>query len=64
VARGGHDIPEDKIRTRYDSGRENLIRLLPKLASLHLYDNSALPDPETGFVEPRLILRLEKGQVI
>ena len=29
VAKGGHDIPEARIRERYDAGRLNLIRLLP-----------------------------------
>jgi predicted ABC-type ATPase len=31
VARGGHDIPEIDVRRRYDSGRRNLVRLLPRL---------------------------------
>lgn len=39
--RGGHDIPEPLIRARWTSSRENLIRLLPHLAELALYDNSA-----------------------
>ena len=29
VARGGHDIPEEKIRERYDRSRINLIELMP-----------------------------------
>jgi predicted ABC-type ATPase len=64
VAAGGHDIPEAKIRERYDRSRENLIRLLPGLSSLHLFDNSAPPDAETGFVEPRLLLKMEGRKIV
>jgi predicted ABC-type ATPase len=31
VALGGHDVPEERIRQRYDSSRANLVRLLPRL---------------------------------
>ena len=40
VARGGHDVPEGRIRERYDRSRANLARLVPKLAALKVYDNS------------------------
>ena len=64
VARGGHDIPEARIRARYDSGRLNLIRLLPKLTELRVYDNSAEADPHAGVApEPRPILRMARGKV-
>src|SRR5207244_10369114 len=48
VARGGHDIPAGHIRARYDSSRLNLIRLLPRLTELRVYDNSAEADPRAG----------------
>src|SRR5580765_5280921 len=38
VSRGGHDIPEAKVRERYLSSRANLIALLPSLARLQVYD--------------------------
>jgi predicted ABC-type ATPase len=64
VARGGHDIPEARIRARYDSGRLNLIRLLPKLTELRVYDNSAEADPHAGVApEPRPILHTIRGKV-
>lgn len=64
VARGGHDIPEARIRARYDSGRLNLIRLLPTLTELRVYDNSAEADPHAGVApEPRPILRTARGKV-
>ncbi len=40
VASGGHSIPEDVIRRRYDRGRRNLIELyLPLCDSWIVYDN-------------------------
>src|ERR1039458_7131174 len=35
VERGGHDIPEVKIRERYHRSRFNLVRLIRKLTELH-----------------------------
>jgi predicted ABC-type ATPase len=63
VAAGGHDIPEQKIRARYTTSPLNLARLLPKLASVAVFDNSAPPDDE-GVVEPRLLLRMRNGIVV
>lgn len=64
VAAGGHDIPEAKIRERYETSRSNLIRLLPLLASLRVYDNSAEGDPKVGRKpQPRLLLHMENGRV-
>lgn len=40
VNAGGHAIPADKVRERYQTSRNNLIRLLPLLTELVLYDNS------------------------
>jgi predicted ABC-type ATPase len=48
VRQGGHDIPEARIRERYDSSRNNLCTLLPSLDELQLYDNSEDADPHTG----------------
>jgi predicted ABC-type ATPase len=64
VRAGGHDIPEGDIRRRYEHSRLNLVHLLPKLASLRVYDNSAEADPAKGRApEPRLVLHLEKGRI-
>ena len=61
---GGHDIPEHKIRERYVSSRANLIKLLPHLASLRVYDNSADNDPKTGHrPEPVLLLHMQSGRI-
>jgi predicted ABC-type ATPase len=57
VARGGHDIPREKILERYDAARTNLIHLLPHLASVRVFDNSAEGAPGQGLTpKPRLLL--------
>jgi predicted ABC-type ATPase len=55
VRRGGHDIPEAKIRERYDKSRNNVCTILPSLDELMLYDNSAEGDPHAG-VPPQPVL--------
>jgi predicted ABC-type ATPase len=65
VAKGGHDIPEPRIRERYDASRLNLIRLLPSLSELWVYDNSKDADPDAGVApEPRLVLHVRRGAVV
>ena len=65
VAKGGHDIPEAKVRERFRRGRENLIRLLPRLAALRVFDNSAEADPDRGFApSPKLLLDCRRGRVV
>jgi len=65
VRRGGHDIPEQRIRQRYASSRANLVRLIPHLEELRVLDNSAEGDPVTGIrPEPRSILHLKAGRLL
>lgn len=40
VVLGGENIAEDRIRERWNTSRENLVRLLPYLDELALFDNS------------------------
>lgn len=40
VACGGHDIPEGKVRQRFDSSRENLLAFIGTAATLRIWDNS------------------------
>ena len=64
VRRGGHDIPEEAIRRRYERSRLNLIHLLPRLTALLVYDNSLDADPATGQApRPVLVLRMERGKI-
>lgn len=65
VRSGGHDIPEADVRRRWQNSRLNLIRLLPKLAELRVFDNSAEADPAAGLApKPVLVLHLTDGQLI
>ena len=64
VAAGGHDIPAAKIRERWENSRLNLIRLLPRLAELMVWDNSADADFATGAPAPVLLLHLRKGEIL
>jgi predicted ABC-type ATPase len=65
VKKGGHDIPEEKIRERYESSRLNLIELLPYLAGLRMFDNSRHADPDAGArPEPQLLLQMTGGRVV
>jgi predicted ABC-type ATPase len=63
VVEGGHDIPEDAIRERYDRSRHNLTLLLPRLSMLKVYDNSR---PVRGAGRPalRLVLDWRDGAVL
>jgi predicted ABC-type ATPase len=64
VDKGGHDIPEERLRERFHTSRANLIRLLPGLAALRVYDNSREADPSDGVApEPRLLLHMVGGRV-
>src|SRR5579871_6344971 len=65
AARGGHHIPDEKIRERYDRSRWNLIQLLPKLTEARVYDNSEKSDPRKHLIpQPKLILHTRRGRVV
>ncbi len=65
VARGGHTIPEARIRERYDRSRENLISLMPDLSELWLYDNSREADESSGrSPPPRQVLHCRQGAIV
>jgi predicted ABC-type ATPase len=65
VAKGGHDIPPEKIRQRFDDARVHLVRLLPRLTELYLYDNSSEADPDEGFApEPQLLMQIRDGRIV
>jgi len=64
VETGGHDIPEERIRERYIRSLLNLIRLMPKLTELRVYDNSKEADPRrTASLSPRLLVHLDRGRL-
>ena len=64
VASGGHDIPVAKIRERWTSSRLNLIRLMPLLARLQVFDNSAEAAPGEEIPDPVLLLEMVGGRLV
>jgi predicted ABC-type ATPase len=65
VRRGGHPVPEEAIRRRYEWSRLNLIQLMPVLSALRVYDNSDHAEPEAGGTPiPRLVLHLKGGRIL
>jgi len=65
VREGGHDIPEADVRRRFTHSRLNLIRLLPMLTGLRMYDNSAEANPAKQLApRPVLVLHMERGKIV
>jgi predicted ABC-type ATPase len=65
VSHGGHDIPERKVRERYDNSRINLINLLSHLTDLRVFDNSLDGDPNLGGrPDPQLVLHLRDRRIL
>lgn len=64
VAAGGHDIPEARIRERWIRSRENLIALMPHLAYLQAYDNSAQAAPGEAIPDPLPVLEMADGKLV
>lgn len=64
VAHGGHHIAEEKIRERWSTSRLNLIKLLPRLSRLQVFDNSTDVEPGQEIGDPALVLDLKDGDVL
>jgi hypothetical protein len=64
VASGGHDIPEARIRERYPRAIANLIGLMPHLAHLQVYDNSAEAAIGETVPDPILVLEVRAGKLM
>ena len=64
VKKGGHDIPESDIRKRWSSSYSTLIRLIPHVATLSVFDNSLERDPATGTApEPGMVLAINERRL-
>lgn len=65
VQRGGHPIPETKIRERFTRSLENLIALLPVLDECRIFDNSRTVAIDQGEA-PKLdsLLYLRDGEIL
>jgi predicted ABC-type ATPase len=64
VAHGGHHITEEKIRERWNTSRLNVIKLLPSLARLQVFDNSTQAQPGEDIPDPVLVLHVDHGRVL
>ena len=64
AAAGGHSIPEATIRARWHSSVANLIRLLPHLAHLQVYDNSHDVAAGESVPDPLLLAEMVAGRFI
>jgi predicted ABC-type ATPase len=65
VRRGGHDIPEERIRERFDRSIENLITLIPHIHEFKLFDNSVDVDLAGGEApRPRALLHVRGQEVL
>lgn len=64
VAAGGHDIREARIRERYPQALQNLIALMPAVAHLRVYDNSAEAEAATSIPDPVLVMEMVDGRLI
>lgn len=62
VAKGGHPIPEADIRKRWIGSHENIIRLIPFVTTLRVFDNSReVPTGKTP--NPALLLSIQDGEL-
>jgi predicted ABC-type ATPase len=65
VASGGHNIPEEMIRQRWDASRRNVIALMPFLAELWVFDNSQEGDASGETIPPpRELLYRRDGAIV
>jgi len=45
VARGGHDVPDEKLQSRFERTKANLRRAINRLPHVVIYDNTNLSQP-------------------
>jgi predicted ABC-type ATPase len=65
VAAGGHAIPEAMIRERYHKSLLNLLRLMPRISELRVFDNSTEAAPAAGRrPQPVLVLHMRQGRAV
>lgn len=62
VARGGHDIPEAKIRERYPQSLSNLVSFIGAAAEVHVFDNSG--ESADGLPQARRVFRMRGQRII
>jgi predicted ABC-type ATPase len=57
VSQGGHDVPDERLRSRFPRTLANLRRAIPRLPHVLIYDNSDLSNPY------RQVAAFDHGQV-
>lgn len=62
VARGGHDIPEAKIRERYVRSLHNLVGLIGVVSEVYVFDNSA--ETDDGRPNVRRVLQMRGNRIL
>ena len=62
VAQGGHDIPEQKIRERWQNSIVNLIGLISSCYAVRVFDNSAPSD--SGGPNPVCLFSVNNGKFV
>ena len=62
VARGGHEIPEAKVRERYPKSLANLVSFIGVAAEVHAFDNSA--ESQDGLPQAKRVFRMRGGRII
>ncbi|MGH1431415.1 MAG: AAA family ATPase, partial [Neptuniibacter sp.] len=62
VSKGGHDIPEQKIRERWVGSIKNMENLIPRCEAVQVYDNSE-PLGESG-PNIKLLFSVKKGKIV
>jgi hypothetical protein len=60
VANGGHDIPAEKVRKRYEESRNNLEKVIPLCDSVSVFDNSESFRRLATIKEGKLIQKADK----
>ena len=60
VAKGGHDIPAEKVRKRYEESRSNLEKVIPLCDSVSVFDNSEAFRRLATIKEGKLIQKADK----
>ena len=64
VRHGGHDIPEAKVRERWLASMANLVRLVPHVAAIQVFDNSATVAEGEVLRAPKLVARIVDGRLV
>lgn len=62
VTRGGHDIPEDAVRRRYDDSRRNLLSFIGTRATIRVWDNS-VQTPDGRPTLAKEVFRIEHSRL-